>query len=96
MTDPFPSDLRFDNPDMPSLDNAAIYDTDGDGIGDSIATWYSGATDSMKVKNFFYSWPSDESYKEYSGDVKQKKDIYGYPDVEVKLQSDDATGAVKA
>ncbi len=96
LTDPFPSDLRFDNPDMPSLDNAAIYDTDGDGIGDSIATWYSGATDSMKVKNFFYSWPSDESYKEYSGDVKQKKDIYGYPDVEVKLQSDDAKGAVKA
>ena len=96
LVDPFPGDLRFTNPDMPSLDNAAIYDTDGDGIGDSIATWYSGATDSMKVKDFFYSWPSDKSYEEYSGDVKQKKDVYGYPDVEVKLQGKDANGAVKA
>ncbi|SHG37859.1 hypothetical protein SAMN05720766_101340 [Fibrobacter sp. UWH9] len=94
----FPGELQFKNPDMPSLDGAAIYDTDGDGIGDSIATWFSGNMDSVSVDSFYYSWPDDESFKKYSGDVKENKngDIFGLPDVSVKLQKDSATGAVKA
>lgn len=92
----FPGELQFKNPDMPSLDNAAIYDTDGDGIGDSIATWFSGNMDSVSVKDFLYSWPNDKSFKEHDGDVVHKGDIYGLPGVQVKLQQDSATGAVKA
>ena len=96
LTDPFPGEYQFVNPDMPTLDNAAIYDTDGDGIGDSIATWFGGKTDSMDVKNFYYSWPSDNSLEKYSGDVKQNGDVYGLPDVKVEIQGDDAKGIVKA
>jgi len=94
----FPGQLKFVNPDMPSLDGAAIYDTDGDGIGDSIATWFSGNMDSVSVDTFYYSWPDSSSYKKYSGDVKESSsgDIFGLPDVSVKVQQDSATGAVKA
>ena len=96
LQDPFPGKLKFKNPDMPSLENAAIYDRDGDGIGDSIVTWYDGFTETDTVKNFYYSWPSDKAYEEYSGDLKQKKGVFSYPDVEVKLQGSGAKGAVKA
>jgi len=92
----FPGQLKFVNPDMPSLDAAAIYDTDGDGIGDSIATWFSGNMDSVSVDTFYYSWPDSSSYKKYSGDVKENGDIFGLPDVSVKIQKNGATGAVKA
>ena len=94
LTDPFPGEYQFVNPDMPTLDNAAIYDTDGDGIGDSIATWFGGKTDFMDVEEFFYSWPSDESFEKYSGDVKPDGDMYGLPDVKVEIQGDDAKGAL--
>ena len=63
LTEPFPGEYQFTNPDMPTLDHAAIFDTDGDGIGDSIATWFGGKTDSMDVKTFKYSWPDDKSLK---------------------------------
>ena len=96
LQDPFPGKLKFKNPDMPSLENAAIYDRDGDGIGDSIVTWYDGWTVADTVKDFFYSWPSDKAYDEYSGNVKQKGGVFSYRDVEVKLQGDDAKGAVKS
>ena len=96
LTEPFPGEYQFTNPDMPTLDHAAIFDTDGDGIGDSIATWFGGKTDSMDVKTFKYSWPDDKSFETYSGDVKQTGDIYGLPDVEVDLQGADANGVVKA
>ena len=96
LSDPFPGEYQFVNPDMPSLDNAAIYDTDGDGIGDSIATWFGGKTDFMDVEEFYYSWPSDESFEKFDGTVDSNGDIYGLPGVDVKIQGDDAKGAVKA
>ena len=93
---PFPGDLQFVNPDMPVLENAAIYDVDGDGIGDSISTWFSGNMDSVEVKTFFYAWPTDKKYKEYGGDVKKTSKGYGLPDVKVEIQSEKASGGVKA
>lgn len=94
--DEFPGSLQFADPGFPSLDGAAIFDTDGDGIGDSIATWFSGAVDS--VENFWYSWPDDSTFKKYSGMVHDNAlgDVYGLPDVSVKLQQDSATGALQA
>ena len=96
LTDPFPGEYQFTNPDMPTFDNAAIYDTDGDGIGDSIATWFGGQIESADVDTFYYSWPSDDDFKKYGGDVKRKENVFGLPDVNVELQTDSATGAVKA
>ncbi len=93
---PFPGDLQFVNPDMPILEKAAIYDVDGDGIGDSISTWFGGKMDSVEVKKFFYAWPTDKKFNEYGGDVKNLGKGFGLPDVDVDLQSEDATGAVKA
>ena len=96
LTEPFPGKYQFVNPDLPTLDNAAIYDTDGDGIGDSIATWFGGKTDSMSVDSFFYSWPDDKSFKEFAGDKTCLADVCELPGVKVELQKDSATGAVKA
>ena len=40
VTETFPADLQFINPDMPILDSAFIYDTNGDGKGDSIGAYF--------------------------------------------------------
>ena len=93
LTDPFPSDLRFDNPDMPLIEKAAIYDRDGDGIGDSIATWYGGKTEGMSVDSLNYTW-GDPSWVKYSGDVSRDGDVYGYSDVKTELY-ENAGGAVQ-
>lgn len=94
----FPGHLQFKNPDKPTLDGAAIFDTDGDGVGDSIAAWFGGSMDSVSVDSFYYSWPDKGSYKKYDGRElpNDGKNIYGLPDAEVKLQQDSATGALKA
>ena len=96
LSDPFPGNYEFTNPDMPTLDHAAIYDTDGDGVGDSIAAWFAGNMDSVDVQKFYYSWPNDKSFETYGGDLKDKGDLFELPDVNVKLQGDSATGALKA
>ena len=95
ITAPYPGNYEFTNPDMPSLDKAVIYDADGDGIGDSIVTWFGGLMDSVDVKSFYYSWPNDKSFETYSGDVKRNKNQYSLPDV-IEVEKDSATGAVKA
>ena len=94
LNEPFPGELRFTSPDMPTIDKAAIYDRDGDGIGDSIATWYTGKTEGMSVDSLNYTWGSPDWVK-YSGDVSRNGDVYGYPDVEAELQ-ENASGAVEA
>ncbi|PWJ62368.1 hypothetical protein SAMN05720473_11147 [Fibrobacter sp. UWB15] len=96
LTEPFPGEYQFVNPDMPMIEKAAIYDRNGDGIGDSIATWFGGKTDSMSVDSFFYSWPDDKSFKEFAGEKTCLGDVCEYPGVKVELQKDSATGAVKA
>ena len=92
---PFPGDLQFVNPDMPVLENAAVFDTDGDGMGDSLSVWFGGKMDSVDVKEFFYSWPTGK-FKKYAGDEKRVKDQFGLPDVEEILQDDDAQGVLKS
>ena len=96
LTEPFPGKYQFTDPDLPTLDNAAIYDTDGDGIGDSIATWFGGQIESAKVDSFDYSWPSDDDFKRFSGDYNCVGRVCGLSKVPVDLQTDSATGAVKA
>lgn len=97
--DPFPGDLQFTDRDLPSVKNAAIYDHDGDGIGDSIRVWLSGNTASVTLDSFEYSWPTDSKFKGYGGRVSDNsaKDLYILPDVKTTLQDpEDAAGAIKA
>lgn len=93
LTDPFPGEYQFTNPDMPLIEKAAIYDRDGDGIGDSIATWYGGKTEGMSVDSLNYIW-GDPSWVKYSGDVSRDGDVYGYSDVKTELY-ENASGAVE-
>lgn len=97
LTEEFPGDLQFVNPSLPALDSASIYDTDGDGIGDSIATWYGGDMTDVSVKDFNYSWPTEDDYKNFGDDdIKLNDNTYGYPGVNVPLQGESAKGSVKA
>lgn len=93
---PFPGELRFGNPDLPDLESAVIFDTDGDGMGDSISVAFAGNMDSVAVKEFFYNWPSGGKFKKYSGDVDSSKYQYGLLDVDEALQDKDASGVLKA
>ena len=63
----FPGNLQFVNPDMPVPDSAFIFDTDGDGAGDSIAAYFSGRMDSVQMETFAYSWPDGGKFKDHQG-----------------------------
>lgn len=82
----FPGTISFVNPDMPVLDSAAIFDTDGDGVGDSIAAWFSGKTDAITMipGQTKYSWPNGESFETFAGDFfyNDKKGLLQLIDVE--------------
>lgn len=98
-SDPFPGDLKFTDRDLPSIKVAAIYDHNGDGIGDSIRIWLSGSTASVTLDSFEYSWPTDGKFKAYDGgfSVNSDKDLYTLPGVTTKLQDpEDAEGSVSA
>lgn len=93
---PFPGDLRFGNPDMPTLESAVIFDTDGDGMGDSISVLFSGNMDSIDVKTFYYNWPTGGKFEEYAGDVDSSLYQFGLADVKEALQGEDASGELKS
>jgi len=58
---PFPGHVSFSYGDAPSLDSAAIFDTDGDGLGDSIAGWFDQAFESIAPTDPLMSWPVDSN-----------------------------------
>ena len=94
LKDPFPGELHFSNPDKPDIERAAMYDNNGDGVGDSIAAWFGGKIESMSLDTFHYSWPGPE-WEKYSGEIKGKDGVYEFPDVNVELLEYN-TGAVQA
>lgn len=96
VNDKFPGELQFVNPDMSVLEKSAIFDTDGDGVGDSIAVWFGGNVETDSVESFFYSWPTDDSFQKYAGREFGGKSVYGLPDIRVSIQKENAAGAVKA
>lgn len=93
----FPGNLTFENPDLPSLDSAFIYDANGDGIGDSIIAYYSGKTDSVSWDSIFHSWPNDGSMKQYAGEYKQNSSLTTMEllDVKTSLPKDSGKGDLK-
>ncbi len=91
----FPGSLTFENPDMPALDSAFIFDTDGDGVGDSIAAWFSGNTEAADLDSFFYSWPDGKDFTEFNGTFTYKNGVLGLSEVETTLPADSGEGKLK-
>ena len=98
-TGQFPASLRLLNPDFPSLDSAAIYDTDGDGLGDSIAGWFGAdlnkVTDALGVLS---NWPNNGDLAGLSrtvvnNDIRSTVSISGIKPVAQTI--DTATGSLK-
>lgn len=95
----FPGTLEFTDRDLPSMSDAAIFDHDGDGVGDSIRIWMKGDMNSVSADTFYYSWPTDGKEKSYNGRVPDNKGKpeFVLPDVKTSLQDpEDAEGYVKA
>lgn len=92
----FPGNISFENPDLPTLDSAFIYDADGDGKGDSVIAYFSGKTDSVSWDSIFYSWPNG-SDREFSGDYKKSSNgsVMELIDVPTGSVKDSAHGNLK-
>ena len=61
----FPGKLSVSYPTAPGLDSAAIFDMDGDGLGDSIRAWFNSPVDSLP-KAPLMSWPLDSTLQPVS------------------------------
>jgi len=96
VSEKFPDGLQFVNPDAAYLDSAFIYDTNGDGKGDSIVAFFSGAVDS--INGFKYNWPDDGKCTSYSGDVVGKTggSVFALTDVKSVATGDSAKGTLVA
>lgn len=96
LSEVFPGSLTFENPDLPILDSAFIYDADGDGKGDSIIAYFSGKTDSVSWDSVFYSWPN-ETFREFSGDYKRAPNgsVMELLEVKTSIPENAAAGELK-
>ena len=95
VTSLFPGNLNFTYPDMPTLDSAWILDSDGDGVGDSIAAWFSGKTSGVSLDSFFYNWPNGGAFTEYSGDHTFNGSELSLSDVRTTIPADSGRGDLK-
>lgn len=95
VSEEFPGGIRFDNLDDPTLDSAFVFDTDGDGAGDSIVVYMGGNLQYVDDERFFYNWPNDGKYKE-STEFKQNGGEFVLKDVVAAAAGDSAKGFVKA
>lgn len=76
---PFPGSLEFQNPDFPPLDSALIFDSDGDGKGDSIVAYFRDLG-AITVTKFSYNWPKDGTM--FPGDTSISKNVITLRDVD--------------
>lgn len=81
----FPGTFAFENPFLPTLDSAFIYDADGDGKGDSVIAYFSGKTDSVSWDSVFYVFPNGASRTEFSGEFKRNGGVMELLDVKTSL-----------
>lgn len=56
----FPGKFNISYGDAPAMDSAAIYDMDGDGVGDSVVAWFDSDLD-KKPTDPLMSWPFDST-----------------------------------
>ena len=92
----FPGGLRFDDHDMPTIDSAFVFDTNGDGVGDSVAVYFGGNLEFIDVKSFELSWPDKEHFTEFGGDETHKGNLYSLRDVKMAVSGDSASGYIQA
>ena len=94
VSEEFPGDLQFVNPDMPVPDSAFIYDTNGDGAGDSIVAYFSGRMDSVQMEKFAYNWPDGGKFKDHQGEWEwdPKTGILQLTGVDVAIPADSGEG----
>jgi hypothetical protein len=99
VSEAFPGGLTFVNKGLPTLDSASIFDSNGDGIGDSIVAWFSGETDAvtMVAGGTEYSWPDGESFVTFGGDYlyNESKGILQLIDVETTYPKDSGEGILR-
>ena len=97
VTQEFPGNLQFVNPDMPVLDSAFIFDTNGDGAGDSIAAYFSGRKDSVDMETFFYDWPDGGKLVEHDGewDWSKKTGLLELTNVKSDVPEDSGNGKLR-
>lgn len=95
VTEKFPGSLQFVNPDMPVLDSAFIFDTNGDGAGDSIAGYFSGRLDSISMEEFYYNWPDDGKFRAHQGEWNQKGGLLELLNVNATIPEDEGKGSLK-
>jgi len=50
--------LIFRKPPVPQADSASVFDTNGDGIGDSLVIWYAEPIADSLPDTLLYAWPS--------------------------------------
>ncbi len=91
----FPGKFAFENPYLPTLDSAFIYDADGDGKGDSVIAFYSGRTDSVSWDSIFYVFPDGASRTEFSGEYKRNGGVMELLDVKTSLTGTSGDGTLE-
>ena len=95
---PFPGSLDFTNKGLPSLDEAFIYDANGDGIGDSLSIHFSGNLQDIVFSNYQFNWPDDGKYKNLTSDYVDpsgNKGVAQFSGVQSSLPEKVGAGSVK-
>ena len=91
----FPGKLRFVNYGLPSLDSAFIYDTDGDGVGDSIAAYFGGQMKGVSLDGYRYNWPTGGEYSVFDGIASLEGHLAELTGVKTTIPDSTGTGSLK-
>ena len=93
--EPFQGYLQIVNRNLPTLDSAFIYDTDGDGVGDSIAAYFNGKMTGVTLENFQYNWPTGGDFVAFNGDVVENGYLRELIGVKTSIPEGTGTGDLK-
>lgn len=91
----FPDGVQFVNYGLPTLDSAFIYDTDGDGVGDSIAAYFNGQMNGVSLEDYEYNWPTDGGYTLFSGDIDSTDHLIGLSGVKTTIPDGEGKGSLR-
>ncbi len=93
--EPFKGYLQIVNRNLPTLDSAFIYDTNGDGIGDSIAAYFNGKMTGVDLKDFQYNWPTGGDFINFSGEANKNGNLVELTGVKTTIPNGTPTGDLK-
>ena len=87
--------VQFVNYGLPTLDSAFIYDTDGDGVGDSIAAYFNGQMKGVTLDDYQYNWPTGGDYTEFSGNATSPAHLVELTGVKTTIPDGKGEGKLK-